>query len=106
MWMRGSHCLMISRINKGMLAQQIVKLVYFAWVRERVGKLEESVALPASIISVADLLDWQRGRGEEYAAAFGTANAVRVAIDHVHARADSAVAGAREIAFFPPMTGG
>ncbi len=84
----------------------MVKLVYFAWVRERVGKPDEMVQLPASIITVADLLDWQRGRGAEYAAGFGTANTVRVAVDHVHAHAGSLVADAREIAFFPPMTGG
>jgi sulfur-carrier protein len=84
----------------------MVKLVYFAWVRERVGKADEMVELPPSIVSVADLLFWQHGRGEEYALAFGTSNAVRVALDHVHARADNTIAGAREIAFFPPMTGG
>jgi sulfur-carrier protein len=84
----------------------MVKLVYFAWVRERIGKPDETLALPAGIVTVADLLEWQRGRGEEYAAGFGTANTVRVAIDHVHARESSLVAGAREIAFFPPMTGG
>ncbi|KQP50436.1 molybdopterin synthase sulfur carrier subunit [Methylobacterium sp. Leaf399] len=83
-----------------------MKLVYFAWVRERVGKAEEIVDLPAGIATVADLVGWLRGRGEEYAAAFADAGVVRAAIDKVHAKPDSALAGASEIAFFPPMTGG
>ncbi|KQT78682.1 molybdopterin converting factor subunit 1 [Methylobacterium sp. Leaf466] len=83
-----------------------MKLVYFAWVRERVGKAEEIVELPAGIATVADLVGWLRGRGEEYAAAFADAGVVRAAIDKVHAKPDSALAGASEIAFFPPMTGG
>jgi molybdopterin synthase sulfur carrier subunit len=61
----------------------MVKLVYFAWVRERIGKPDETLSLPAGIITVADLLEWQRGRGEEYAAGFGTANTVR-AVSYTH----------------------
>jgi sulfur-carrier protein len=84
----------------------MMKLVYFAWVRERVGKPDELVALPASITTVADLLAWQQTRGEEYAHAFEHAGIIRVALDKKHAKHDAAVAGASEIAFFPPMTGG
>ncbi|GEP07561.1 molybdopterin synthase sulfur carrier subunit [Methylobacterium oxalidis] len=84
----------------------MVKLVYFAWVRERVGKPEESVELPAGVATVADLIAWLRGRGEEYAYAFENAGVVRAAIDRVHAKPDAPLAGAAEIAFFPPMTGG
>jgi molybdopterin synthase sulfur carrier subunit len=83
-----------------------MKLVYFAWVRERVGKAEEVVDLPAGLATVADLLAWLRGRGEEYAYAFAGDGVVRVAVDRVHAKPDVPLAGASEIAFFPPMTGG
>ena len=83
-----------------------VKLVYFAWVRERIGKPEEEVELPAAIATIADLVSWLKGRGEEYDYAFENEGVVRAAIDKVHARPDAPLAGAREIAFFPPMTGG
>jgi len=83
-----------------------MKLIYFAWVRERVGKPEEEVDLPDGIATVADLVRWLRTRGEEYEYAFENENIVRAAIDHVHAKPDAPIAGAREIAFFPPMTGG
>jgi molybdopterin synthase sulfur carrier subunit len=83
-----------------------VTLRYFAWVRERIGKTEEVVDLPAGIRTVADVVAWLAGRGEEYAYAFENPKVVRAAIDRAHVRADTAVAGAREIAFFPPMTGG
>ena len=83
-----------------------VKLVYFAWVRERIGLPEEDVELPPAIATVADLVGWLKGRGEEYDYAFENEGVVRAAIDRVHARPDAPLAGAREIAFFPPMTGG
>jgi len=83
-----------------------IKLVYFAWVRERVGRTDEEVELPAGLATVADLVRWLQGRGEEYAYAFENAQVVRAAIDHTHVKPDAAIAGAREIAFFPPMTGG
>ena len=84
----------------------MTKLVYFAWVRERIGKPEEELELPASVATVADLVSWLKTRGEEYAYAFENEGIVRAAIDKVHARPEAALAGAREIAFFPPMTGG
>jgi molybdopterin synthase sulfur carrier subunit len=83
-----------------------VKLLYFAWVRERVGKPEEDVELPAGVATVSDLIDWLQRRGEEYAHAFENPKVIRAAIDRAHVKADTAIAGAREIAFFPPMTGG
>ncbi|MGE3146926.1 MAG: molybdopterin converting factor subunit 1 [Pseudorhodoplanes sp.] len=83
-----------------------MKLLYFAWVRERIGKTEEEVALPAGIATVGELMEWLAGRGEEYAYAFENRKVIRAAIDRVHVKPDAALAGAREIAFFPPMTGG
>jgi molybdopterin synthase sulfur carrier subunit len=83
-----------------------LKLIYFAWVRERIGKAEEELAPPASIATVAELIKWLSARGEEYAYAFENPKVIRAAIDRTHARSDAPIAGAREIAFFPPMTGG
>ncbi len=83
-----------------------MKLVYFAWVRERVGKTDEDVDLPDGITTVSDLVQWLKARGEEYEYAFENEAIIRTAIDHVHVKPDTALAGAREIAFFPPMTGG
>jgi molybdopterin synthase sulfur carrier subunit len=83
-----------------------VKLRYFAWVRERIGKPEEDIELPASVATIADLMSFLAERGEEYAHAFENPKVIRAAVDRTHVRADRAIAGAREIAFFPPMTGG
>ena len=83
-----------------------VKLLYFAWVRERIGKPEEMIELPAHVATLSDLLDWLRTRGPEYAAAFERSDVIRAAIDRTHVKPSASVAGAREIAFFPPVTGG
>ena len=83
-----------------------MKLVYFAWVRERIGKTEEVIDPPAAVKTVGELIGWLSSRGEEYAHAFETPKVIRAAIDHTHVRPDMTIAGAREIAFFPPMTGG
>jgi len=83
-----------------------MKVLYFAWVRERVGKTEEIVDPPAGVRTVADLMQWLAARGEEYANAFAAPRTIRAAIDQTHVKPDTDIAGAREIAFFPPMTGG
>ena len=83
-----------------------VTLKYFAWVRERVGTAEERVTLPSTVANVGDVINWLKQRGEEYAAAFEREGIIRVAVDHVYARQDESLQGAREIAFFPPVTGG
>jgi molybdopterin synthase sulfur carrier subunit len=83
-----------------------VKLRYFAWVRERIGKPEEEIELPAEITTIADLMEWLSQRGEEYAHAFENPKVIRAALDRMHVKSETAIAGAREIAFFPPMTGG
>jgi sulfur-carrier protein len=83
-----------------------VKILYFAWVRERVGKPEEEIEAPAGVSTVGELITWLAARGEEYAYAFENPRVVRAAIDRTHVKAEAPIAGAREIAFFPPMTGG
>ena len=83
-----------------------VRLLYFAWVRERTGIAQETVELPTGLSTVADVLGWLRGRGPNYAAAFERPLIIRTAIDQTHVRHDAAIAGAAEIAFFPPVTGG
>lgn len=83
-----------------------VTLRYFAWIRERVGVSEERLALPASLVTVADVVAWQRARGGRHAEAFCEPSAVRVAVDRAHARHDAPIGDALEIGFFPPVTGG
>ena len=84
-----------------------MKLLYFSWIRERVGMGEESIDLPADVATIADLIAWQKSRGEEFEAAFEHETAVRVALDQEHCDdRQTPLAGVSEIAFFPPMTGG
>ncbi len=83
-----------------------MKAVYFAWVRERIGRTDEDIAPPASVATVGDLIAWLSARGENYAFAFEKAGAIRAALDRKHVKHDAPIAGAREVAFFPPMTGG
>ena len=84
----------------------MVKAVYFAWVRERIGKSEEMLDPPAGIGTVAELVAWLKTRGDGYEAAFAQETTIRAAIDRTHVRPEASIAGVREIAFFPPMTGG
>ena len=83
-----------------------VTLKYFAWVRERVGTAEEQVTLPDTVATVGDAIKWLKQRGEGYAAAFERETIIRVAVDHTHACHEASLHGAKEIAFFPPITGG
>jgi molybdopterin synthase sulfur carrier subunit len=83
-----------------------MRVRYFAWVRERVGHAEEEIDLPPDVASVADLIDWLAKRDEGYAAAFAEPTVIRAAIDQEHVEHDAALVNVREIAFFPPMTGG
>jgi molybdopterin synthase sulfur carrier subunit len=83
-----------------------MKLKYFAWVRERIGKAEETIEPPSSVRTVGDLIAWLSARDETYAHAFEKRQVIRAAIDHAHVKPDATITGAREIAFFPPMTGG
>ncbi len=83
-----------------------MKLRYFAWVRERIGRAEEDIALPDTVKTVADVVTFLKARGEEYETAFAHDGVIRAAIDRVHVKPDASIGEAQEIAFFPPMTGG
>ena len=83
-----------------------MKLRYFAWVRERVGKADEDVEVPGGIVTVGELMTWLASRGEEYAYAFANPKVIRAAIDKTHGKPQTPIANASAIAFFPPMTGG
>ncbi len=83
-----------------------MKLRYFAWVRERIGKAEEDIDLPAEVTTVGELIAWLASKGEGYAYAFENGKVIRAAIDKSHVRPDARIESAHEIAFFPPMTGG
>lgn len=82
----------------------MIDVVYFAWVRERIGVPREQVETKAA--TVRDLITELRGREERYDLAFSDTSALRVAVDQTLADFDAPLEGAREIAFFPPMTGG
>ncbi|SHH96918.1 molybdopterin converting factor subunit 1 [Marivita hallyeonensis] len=79
-------------------------VLYFAWVRERIGLPKETVTTDAA--TVADLVEELRAKEERYAVAFSDLSALRVAVDQELTDFDAPLAGAREVAFFPPMTGG
>ncbi|MCF3641522.1 molybdopterin converting factor subunit 1 [Rhizobium sp. TRM95111] len=82
------------------------KLVYFAWVRERIGRGEEEIDLPGSVTTAGELIRYLRTRGEEYELALEHENVIRVAVNQEHVEHGESILGAREIALFPPMTGG
>lgn len=83
-----------------------MRILYFAWLRERVGLAEETITPPPDVSDVASLLAWLRSRGGVYAAALADPSMVRVAVNQDYARADDPVAAGDEIALFPPVTGG
>jgi molybdopterin synthase sulfur carrier subunit len=83
-----------------------VKLVYFAWVRERIGIEAEEVELPATVRTTGELVAWLKTRGPGYEHALAEPRAIRLAVDKVHTPGDVALGAAREVAIFPPMTGG
>ena len=83
-----------------------MQLIYFAWVREKIGVGEEHITLPDHIHTVADLLDWLIERGDNYEQALKNKDRLRIAVDQDYASLDQSVKGAQEIAVFPPVTGG
>lgn len=83
-----------------------MKVLYFAWLRERIGIGEEDLELPEDVQTVGQLIGWLQARGPEFESAFSRPEIIRAAIDQTHVGHDRELAGAREIAFFPPVTGG
>lgn len=81
-------------------------VLYFAWVRERIGQAEEVLTVPAEVATVADLVGWLAARGGGYAEAMAAPERLRAAIDQNFVGLDASLAGAREVAIFPPVTGG
>jgi len=83
-----------------------MRVLYFAWVRERIGLAEEEVSPPAFVETVADLIEWLAARGPGHAEAFVDRARLRAAVDQDFVGLDAGVAGAQEVAIFPPVTGG
>ncbi len=83
-----------------------MKLLYFAWLRVKIGKAEETVELPGGVADVAGLLDWLKGRGPGFAEALRDNRIVRVAVNQHYVGRDHPVKPGDEVALFPPVTGG
>jgi len=83
-----------------------MKLLYFAWMRGKIGCGEESVPLPEGVDNVGQLISWLQGRGPGYADAFARPGLIRCAVNQNYANAVATVTDADEVAFFPPITGG
>ena len=81
-------------------------ILYFAWVRERIGQAEDVVTIPPELVTIADLINWLAARGGGYAEAMAAPERLRAAIDQNFVGLDALLAGAREVAIFPPVTGG
>ena len=84
----------------------MLEIAYFAWVRERMGVASETVEVPAEIADVGALVRWLGARDERGALAFAEPRRIRAAIDGVMMGPDAPLSGAREVALFPPVTGG
>ena len=84
----------------------MTRILYFARMRQIIGKGEEDIVIPADVTTVSRLIDFLKERDDAYASAFADPRIVRAAIDQAHAPLDATIKGAREIAFFPPVTGG
>lgn len=83
-----------------------MKILYFAWLRERVGTGEEELTRPPEVQDVAGLVAWLRGRGPGFATAFSDTRLVRCAVNQDFATPDTRLGETDEVAFFPPVTGG
>ncbi len=81
-------------------------ILYFAWVRERIGTAAERVDPPADVTDVAGLIAWLATRSEGHAGALADIGRLRAAVDQAFVALDAPIAGARELAIFPPVTGG
>ena len=83
-----------------------MNVLYFAWVKEKVGLGEERVEPPADVVTVADLMAWLAKRSAGHASAFTERRMIKAAVDQTHVDLASPITGAKEVAFFPPVTGG
>lgn len=83
-----------------------VRVMYFAWVRERIGLSDERLTLPDEVRTAGEMIAWLSGRGDNYAYALETPSTIQVAVDQLHIEQNEPLGKAREIALFPPMTGG
>ena len=84
----------------------MITILYFAWVREAIGTDSETITLPEAVTTVATLLDHLATQSPGHAAALADRSRIHVAVDQQFANAETPIAGAREIAIFPPVTGG
>jgi molybdopterin synthase sulfur carrier subunit len=83
-----------------------MKILYFARIRQIAGRASEEVEVPASVVTVSDLVAFLSARDEQVAAALAERRTLRAAVDQNHVGLEAPIAGAREVAFFPPVTGG
>lgn len=83
-----------------------MKVLYFAWLRQEIGAAEETVSPPVDVATASELIDWLIAQSPQHAAAFAKRETVRIAIDQAFAEPTDSIAGAAEVAFFPPVTGG
>lgn len=83
-----------------------MQVLYFGWVKSRIGIGKEELSPPPEVTNVASLIDWLKGRGEGYATAFEDSTALRVAVNQEISQLDAPISDGDEVAVFPPMTGG
>ncbi len=83
-----------------------LQILYFAWVREAIGTGQEQLVVPPEVATVAALISWLSGRSEGHASAFADPAKLRAAVDQRFVPLDASITGAREVALFPPVTGG
>ena len=83
-----------------------MKLLYFAWVRERIGTAEENLQLPETISNIDELLGWLQGQSEGHAIALADKDRLRIAVNQTYIRGNPTITDSDEIAIFPPVTGG
>ena len=83
-----------------------MRVLYFSWVREKIGVGKEEICLPKSIVTVEDLAVWLRGMSQGHSEALSDLSIIRIAVNQEHVRMDHLIKGDEEVAFFPPVTGG
>ena len=83
-----------------------MKILYFAWLRERLNRGEEEVSPPTDVTTVAELIDWLATRDEAFALAVAKRSLIKAAVDAKLVKSDASIIGAQTVALFPPMTGG